>query len=71
MAAFRVLDGDFAFADSDRGVLRSRQRLFCELTLRAGRVSWDWNARMGVDYRKLGPAYGVRAGEVTVPPPAR
>jgi hypothetical protein len=34
--------------------------LLCEITLRAGRVAWDWNARTGTDYRRLPSTYGVR-----------
>lgn len=69
IAVFRLMQGDFGFADSDRGLLRGRQRLFCEMTLRAGAVVWDWNARQGVDYRTLPPDYGVRPGETITPPP--
>ncbi|MBI5280040.1 MAG: amidohydrolase/deacetylase family metallohydrolase [Candidatus Solibacter usitatus] len=68
IAAFRIEDGDFAFADSDLGRYTGRRRLRCELTLRAGKVVWDWNARGSVDYRTLGPAYGVRPGEAITPP---
>ena len=70
VAAFRVMEGDFGYGDADMGVVRGRQRLQCELTLRAGQVAWDWNARAGMDYRKLPKDYGVRQGEVVVAPPA-
>lgn len=69
IAAWRLMEGDFGFNDSDRGQLRGRRRLFCELTLREGEVVWDWNARTGRDYRELPPDYGVRPGEVIVRPP--
>jgi dihydroorotase len=71
IAAFRVLDGDFSFADTNEGLLRGRQRISCELTLLGGQVAWDWNARLGVDYKTLGPAYGVRPGEAITPPPRK
>ena len=71
VAAFRMMEGDFQYLDSSGGMIRARQRLFCELTVRAGRVVWDWNARAGVDYKTLGPTYGVRENEVIVPPPKR
>lgn len=71
VAVFRLMQGDFGFLDSDRGSLRGRTRLFCELTLRAGEVAWDWNGRTGVDYRTLPKDYGVRPGETITPPPAR
>lgn len=69
VAAWRVMEGDFGFNDSDKGQLRGRRRLLCELTLLGGEVVWDWNGRTGTDYRKLAPDYGVRPGEVIVPPP--
>ncbi|WP_321475007.1 amidohydrolase/deacetylase family metallohydrolase [uncultured Paludibaculum sp.] len=69
IAAFALNDGKFNFMDSDKGTFPGKQRLQCELTIRAGKIVWDWNARSGVDYRTLGPAYGVRAGESIVPPP--
>ena len=44
------------------GGVKGSQRLFCELTLKDGEVVWDWNLRGGVDYKTLGPSYGVREG---------
>ena len=38
------------------------RRLFCEMTLKGGRVSWGWNARAAADYRTLGLACGIRPG---------
>jgi len=69
VAAFRVIEGEWVYLDSDKGAYPGKQRLSCELTVRAGKVVWDWNGRTGVDYRTLGPAYGVRAGEAIVRPP--
>lgn len=62
VAAWRVLEGDFGFADVEGGLLRGKQRIQCELTVRAGRIAWDWNARAARDYRELPPDYGVRPG---------
>ncbi len=62
IAAFRILDGDFQFRDQEEGMIKGKQRLIPELTLRAGKAVWDWNSRSGVDYRKLPPDYGVRRG---------
>ena len=45
------------------------RRLACEMTLRAGRVVWDWNARSGTDYRELPPTYGVRDVDRIIVPP--
>jgi dihydroorotase len=69
VAVFRILQGDFGFKDTSGGTVRGRQRLLCDMTIRAGQVVWDWDARDGVDYRKLGPSYGIREGEYIVPPP--
>lgn len=68
VAVLRVMEGDFTYLDTSQGALHGKQRLFCEMTVRAGKVVWDWNGRTGVDYRKLGPEYGVRPGEVIVRP---
>ena len=54
LAAFALHEGDFAFVDSGRARMRSRQKLECELTLRAGRVVWDLNGRSLVDWDKAG-----------------
>jgi len=62
IAAFRVLEGDWGFRDQEEGSIRGKQRLIAELTIRAGKVVWDWNSRSGVDYRKLPPDYGIRKG---------
>ena len=34
---WRLAAGDFGFADAGNGVIRGKQRLTCEMTLRAGR----------------------------------
>ena len=54
IAVFRLLRGEFRYRDASNGAVEGRQRLFCELTLKDGRPVWDWNSRMGVDYRELG-----------------
>ena len=36
LAAFALHEGDFAFVDSGRARMKGRQKLECELTLRAG-----------------------------------
>ena len=60
LAVFRLQEGTFRFRDASNGAFNMKQRLFCELTLRDGRVVWDWNSLSGVDYEKLGPEYGYR-----------
>jgi dihydroorotase len=60
VAVLNLMKGNFAFADASNGRLDASQRLLCELTLRAGKIVWDLNARGAVDYRKLGDRYGLR-----------
>ena len=60
VAVLNVLQGKFGYADGARGTISGDRRLICELTLRAGRAVWDWNARTGRDYRQMPPTYGVR-----------
>ena len=69
IAVFRLIKGEFRFRDPFGGAFPGGQRLFCELTLKDGKVMWDWNSRTGVDYRKLDPLYGIREGEQLVRPP--
>jgi dihydroorotase len=71
VAVLRVLEGQFGYADGARGTITGTRRLTCEVTLRAGRVVWDWNARTGTDYRKLPPTYGVRDVDRVIVPDIR
>ena len=50
-------------------VLRGKERLFCELTLKDGTVKWDWDGRIGVDWRELPKLYGVRNPDGLIMPP--
>jgi len=68
VAVWELRSGDFGFYDASDGKLTGSQRLECELTLRDGNITWDRNARSAVDYRKLGPTYGVRDVDQMVPP---
>lgn len=68
IAVLRVLEGKFGYADGARGTIAGDRRLACELTLRAGRVVWDWNARAGTDYRQMPPTYGVRSVDRVIVP---
>ena len=52
IAVLRVMEGRFGYADGARGTIAGDRRLLCEMTLKGGRVVWDWNARTGTDYRK-------------------
>lgn len=71
VAVFNRLPGRFAYLDVAGGRLAGRERLICELTLKDGQVVWDWNGRTGVDYRQLGPTYGLReVDQLIMPDPA-
>ena len=69
VAVWDLRSGDFGFIDAAGGRLAGKQRLECELTVRAGNIAWDRNGRAGIDYRKLGPTYGVRDVDHVIPPP--
>jgi dihydroorotase len=70
IAVFRVMEGAFGFADASGGKITGKRRLLCELTLKDGRVVWDWNARTADDYRSLPKTYGIRQGiDQIIPPP--
>jgi hypothetical protein len=56
------MEGHWGYADAYGGKIDGHQRLFCEMTLRAGAIAWNWNALGAVDYKKLGPSYGIREG---------
>ena len=54
LAAFALHEGDFCFVDSGRAKIQHRKKLECELTLRAGRITWDLNGRSLVDWERAG-----------------
>jgi dihydroorotase len=62
VAVWSLLAGNFGYADASGARMEGRQRLICELTLKSGRIAWNWNARGADDYKKLAPDYGVRPG---------
>jgi dihydroorotase len=62
VAAWRIAEGEFGFSDTSGGKLEGKQHINCEMTLKDGAIVWDWNARGAVDYRTLGPSYGLRDG---------
>ena len=63
------MSGQFGYADSFGGRLAGSERLQSEMTLKDGRVVWDWNGRAAADYRQMDPNYGVRPGEYLIMPP--
>ena len=70
IAVFRLMRGEFRFRDASNGSGKGRGRRHAEATIKDGRVRWDWNSLSGVDYKDLGPTYGIREGyDHIVPPP--
>jgi len=69
IAVWRVREGSFGYSDPDGGKVVGKQRLECEMTLKDGRVLYDWNSLSGVDWKTLPKNYGVRPVEFIVPPP--
>jgi dihydroorotase len=51
IAAFRMDKGSFGYLDVIGGRIEGRERLVCELTVRAGRIVFDYNGRAGVPWR--------------------
>jgi dihydroorotase len=70
IAVLNLMDGSFGYQDVADGKLDAEKRLACEMTFKDGRVVYDWNARMGTDYRKMGPTYGLRDIDHLVLPPS-
>jgi dihydroorotase len=62
IAVWRLLEGDFGFADGCGGLVRGSRRLWCEMTIAGGKIVWNWNSRGAVDYRSLPPDCGIRPG---------
>ncbi len=62
IAVWKLMQGEFGYADAAGGGVHGKQRLWCELTLKDGRISWNWNARGAGDWRTLAPDYGIRKG---------
>ena len=72
IAVWNLQKGNFGYRDADGGKVTGKERLFCEMSLKDGRVVWDWNSLQGVDYKQLPSTYGVRKGiDVITPPPSQ
>jgi dihydroorotase len=50
IAVFRLEKGNFGFADVVGGRIEGSQRLGCEMTLRSGRIVYDFNGRAAVPW---------------------
>jgi dihydroorotase len=71
IAVLRVMQGTFGYADGSRGTIAGDRRLMSEMTIKAGRVVWDWNARVGTDYRTMSSDYGIRDVDKIILPPKK
>lgn len=65
---WNLREGTFGFKDSVGGRLRSDRRFECEMTILAGEVVWDLNARDGTAYGEIPFGEGIREGEFFIPP---
>jgi dihydroorotase len=52
VAVLRLERGKFGFVDVKGGKIEGSERLGCEMTIRAGRIVFDFNGRAGVPWRK-------------------
>jgi dihydroorotase len=68
IAVWNLMKGPFGFADAAGGRVAGKERLFCEMTVRAGKIVWDWNGRSATDYQQLPPTYGIRDVDRIIPP---
>jgi len=60
IAVLRLDQGKFAFVDVRGGQIEGAQRLACEMTIRAGKIVFDWNGRAGTPWRKAKFNYPTR-----------
>jgi dihydroorotase len=51
IAVFRLDKGNFGYLDVIGGRIEGRERLVTEMTLRSGRIVFDYNGRSGVPWR--------------------
>ncbi|HLK17433.1 MAG TPA: amidohydrolase/deacetylase family metallohydrolase [Bryobacteraceae bacterium] len=58
VAVLRLEKGDFGFTDTNGANMRGREKLLCELTLRAGKVVYDLNGITRPDWKTLPKDYG-------------
>ncbi|MDR1731771.1 MAG: amidohydrolase/deacetylase family metallohydrolase [Synergistaceae bacterium] len=68
VAVWNLRRGKFGFRDTSGGRLAGEERLECELTLRAGEVVWDLNARDAMEWSDLPVDAGIRPGEYRIEP---
>lgn len=51
IAVFRLMKGKFGYADVVGGRIEGNERLHCEMTLRAGKIKFDYDSRTAVPWR--------------------
>jgi len=71
ISLWNLMKGDFGYADASGGAVRGTERLQCEMTVRAGRVVWNYNSRGSQPFEQLPKTYGVREGIDFVIPPTK
>ena len=60
IALLRLEKGSFGFSDVIGGKISGGERLSCEMTIRAGRIVWDYNSRAAVPWREGKLKYPVK-----------
>ena len=60
VAVLRLEHGSFGYVDSSGGRVEGSERLGCEMTLRAGKIVFDFNGRAGTPWRDQKAKYPVR-----------
>jgi dihydroorotase len=60
VAVLRLERGDYGFVDVRGGRIAGKERLGCEMTIRAGRIVFDMNGRAGLPWRKAPIEYPVK-----------
>ena len=60
LAVLRLEQGKFGYVDVRGGRIEGNQRLGCEMTVRAGKIVYDFNGRAGVAWREEKIEYPTR-----------
>jgi dihydroorotase len=60
LAVLRLEQGKFGYVDVRGGRIEGSQRLGCEMTVRAGKIVYDFNGRVGVPWREGKIEYPTR-----------
>ncbi|MCP5116161.1 MAG: amidohydrolase family protein [bacterium] len=60
IAVLRLEQGEFGYVDVRGGRIEGDQRLGCEMTLRAGKIVFDFNGRAGTAWREADIEYPTR-----------